>query len=220
MNITQIANAALEEHLGEQPIQDIGENSLNASIIRSKLEACKRELFDLTSWDFAYETAKLSLTDNQAAGLQYKYKYFLPANCMYLKIVDRKSFVESFNRNYNYMNLDDRADFRQVSDGAGRIIALSNVPDAYAVYYKEISDSEVWPIDFSNALAALLASKIALRITASVEKRNGAVQMFNFYKDQALAKSLNRQKPYRKRRVAEMIQDRLNAFIPFNRRHY
>lgn len=211
MNKTDIVNNCLL-FLGLKNINNLGQNSEIAKIISTQYDNCLRELMDEQPYDFGYRIVSLARIpdsiDVRQYDIRFKYAYYLPQNCMFLKYVSTEGALQRYcpendEDEYRY----DR--FRQVNDGKGRIIVLSNVPQAYALYYEKQEDVNVYPIDFANAFSMLLAVKISQKATDQVEKLNASIQMFNYYRDIALAKSLNRQYEYKTGpKVPNFLKDR------------
>lgn len=208
MNKTEVVNKALI-FLEEPPLNNLDEDTETARLIESVYFNSLCVLFDNTPFDFGYRTAKLNLTEPQYEDLNYKYSYYMPDNSIYNLAVESRGEL----KNFRFAIKERYRDFREVNDDKGRIIILSNVPQAWCMYYAKTLDVSVFPIDFAYAFSYLIASEIAPTITGKKEDVNAAIAMFNHYKGTALAKSLNRQKNYNKaRRVPNIIRVRNRSY--------
>jgi hypothetical protein len=211
MNKTDIINNCLL-FFGLENINNLDENSEVARTVNAQYDFCLMELMDQQSFDFGYkivQLAKIPLADCRQYDIRFKFSYYMPNNCMFLKYVSTESILANYVLEQNGENYP-KDYFRQVNDGSGRIIILSNIAAACALYYEKQEDANIYPIDFANAFSMLLAVKVAKKLTGLTEMLNAAIQMHNYYKDIALAKSLNRQAEYKNftPNVPKFLRDR------------
>lgn len=150
-----ICNKALS-HLGiSTEIQDITEASKEA-------RACARFYSDVIEtslrdypWGFASVLASLGAPVTIATNKEWYYSYRMPPDCLTLIRLLSGSRIDTE---------DSRVPFKKAHDSQGTII-LTDLTDAYAEYTSTVTDPSLFPADFADAAALLLAGMIAPRVT-------------------------------------------------------
>lgn len=171
-----VCNAALH-YLGiDAEIQDLEtEQTKEARAFRQFYDIARDKTLRDFDWPFARRVATLVL-DTADPTEEWAYGYDMPANAVAIRRIlngtgDR---VE---------NEDSRIRFRQFNDGAEQII-LTDQADASAVYTARIDDPLLYPADFKDAFAMLLAAKVAPKLftVAELAKTRIDEKMMAFYR--------------------------------------
>lgn len=153
--------------LGQAPINALNEQSERARRVSLFYEPARTELLRMHDWSFARRTeplseAKLPETENpKPLGVAYQY----PAGAMYVTRV----FVPG----------REKIPFEEFYGATGaKKYLVCPAKEAYAQYTQDVKDANLFPPDFANTLAELLASKLAMTLTADVNLAQLAYQKF------------------------------------------
>ena len=153
---TEICNLALS-HLG------IGKEIASLETEKSQEAASCRRFYttalDATlrdyPWAFATKIATLALVEEEPND-EWLYSYRYPTDCLFIKRI--LSGLKEDTR-------QSRVVYRVLSDSAGKLI-YTNYENADMEYTYRVTDSNIYPSDFTLALSFRLAYYIAPQITA------------------------------------------------------
>jgi hypothetical protein len=193
MNKTDILNIALD-YLGQDNIESFDSLPKDKMYLAFNFTLAQKELSQGGIWNVGYRSVKLDQAnvDLSQLDISYKFAYIVPPQATHIDFVGEYELAKDFKYRKNQIIATPR--IICADDGAKYI--LSNVDNAYCVYFKYVDDFSLLDISYVNALAYLIASKIAVKmcgITEGINFQNGALQFFNYYKGDAHAKSLNSQ---------------------------
>jgi len=193
MGKTDVVNMALIA-LGVDTITEYNEDTKTARLCRAVYNACVDELYQNGVWNDCWRSCKLELAQLPlpTKDLDFRYTYIRPATAYFVRGVGtlpnlKKNVDERWNAHFP---------FRQVSVGASQYLLSNVIPEeAICIYYEQPNDHSIpyFDANFTQALAHLLASKVAISLTENVNKQNTEIQLYNYYKGQAHANSLNSQ---------------------------
>lgn len=171
----QIANIALTTYLGKGRINGIDDRSPSAQQIEIHYDEVRREILSEWPWPFALRHAPLALlTVNDRP--EWSYKYALPAKLLRLNWVND---AEAAKDAILCRTVYDTP--RMVQDG----FLYSDLESATAEFLADVDDPTVYPPKFTQAMAALLAARIAVALTESERKARGALDTYYMYLDEA-----------------------------------
>ena len=111
---------------------------------RFVMEDCIKKVLRSYPWGFATKYAQLTV-NNTAPVHGYEYGYTIPTD--YIRLLD----VTGDNNIHN----------PKASFCISNSLILTNVNPAYARYVAYVTDVARWPVDFKDAVAALIAAEIA-----------------------------------------------------------
>lgn len=191
MNQTEIINAAVYFLDEKATLISDSQTEYPRPFYVQKFKEALDELFCQTHWDFAQAATKLNLADKLPSTLMnfYEYAYVRPQNVGLIRTVDKKEIIEMILFSKKEIEVKD---FREVDDGKGGIIILSNIEDACCLYTNKLTNPYLYPGDFCNALIYGTAVKLAPRLNK--EMLTSAIQMYNYYLGVAVENTLNKQK--------------------------
>lgn len=152
-----VINAALLK-VGLPLAADIGDCDWNASYI---YENCAREVLRSHAWGFAQRFAVLERLGEEPP-FGYKYFYRIPGDCLKLIDVHCQSTLRA-----------PKARFSQQKDKIA-----CNVAPCYLRYVGLELEPDDWPADFTDAVASLIAVRIA---GLSAEKMGMVPQLLQLY---------------------------------------
>lgn len=164
-----ICNLALS-HVGvSTEIQDLdAERSKEAQACRRFFASTREEVLRAFPWPFATRIVGLQLVEEDP-NVEWGFSYRYPSACLAARRVLSGARVEAAAQ---------RIPFRIASDDDGRLI-LCDLEDAQLEYTADITAAAVFDIDFVNAVALLLASKIGPRFGPEATKLgNRALQLY------------------------------------------
>lgn len=150
-------------------------------------------------WNFATRSIQLATSTETFLGYQYVYGY--PADAVnVLGVAD----VNGLRHSLDYvLSFPERIPFYpwryawkvvSHSNGTSRLI-VTDLPEAYAIYTQQHTDTESFPPDFVSCLAWKLAANIGAELQASANLIQTAEQMYLLAKGTAGANSLNEERP-------------------------
>lgn len=156
----EIANRALFK-LGAAPISSFEDTTEEGISIKSFYNQIRDELLSSHRWCFALERAELApLVDKPAFG--YEFKYQLPSDFLRLEQV--------YNANFRYDLLTYQFRGRSPFSIEGNKILTDIGPVLQIRYLKRVSNSELFPPTFVNALADRIAFEFCERFTQNSNK--------------------------------------------------
>lgn len=152
---TEICNLALT-HLGQG--KEIGniesENSEEARTARRVYETARDTVLRDFPWSFATKIAALSLIETEP-NTEWAFSYRVPTDCLYLRRI--LSGLRNDNR-------ESRTPYRVAQDDSG-LILFTDYEDAEAEYTVRVTDTTLYPPDFTMAFSYYLAALMAPRLT-------------------------------------------------------
>lgn len=187
-SIAAVCNLALSAIGNSVEINDLEkENTAEANACRRFYEQVRDEVLRDFPWPFAQRTVALALvTTNPTTEWAYAYRY--PVDClMFGRIL---GLVRNESRK-------DRVPYEMASDGAGGQLIYTDWPNAVGQYIIRATDPTNWQPDFVQAVALLLASYIAPRITKGDPYKLGqlAFQKYQWAIQRAFDNALNEGQP-------------------------
>ena len=150
-DLTAVANLALD-HLGEPYLTDYTtDEGTTADAVRVHLPQCVETVLEGHAWSFATVRVELTATEDDIPPGEYGSAFDLPEDCLRLIRV----------------NGNDVDDPQRVFEVQGRLLLL---PDEGATapvvaYISNAVDVAMWPTTFTDAVAFLLAARLAPKLT-------------------------------------------------------
>lgn len=181
-SVIGIYNMALS-HLGVgKEVADVEEDSEEAAALNRFYEQARDEMLRAFPWPFATKIAALALVEEDPND-EWSFSYSVPSDCLALRRILSGSRNDS---------RQDRVPYREAYGTAGAVI-FTDMEDAELEYTVRVSDAGRFAPDFAQALACLLASYVAPRLTAGDPNGLGkrALQLYQYYVSRAQAQALN-----------------------------
>jgi hypothetical protein len=173
-----IANTALADLGVALVIQSFDERSVQAQACRANFTASADVALERHNWSFARKRAVLA-DHPDGATEDWQFRYVYPSDCLALR-----GFVLA-DKTIDLPPLELNA----ASDGALSI--LTNWPSATAVYTFRQNLIQAWTPSFCDYVAAVLASRIAVRLTGKRALRQDMLELADFRFRQASAMNAN-----------------------------
>ena len=154
---TEVANTALSI-IGELPISSFADDSRSARIVSERYDDVRRAVLRDHFWNSAKARQRLpKLSQSPAFGWNNQFQ--LPSDWLRLvRINDRDPLVEQYE-----------------IEG---LKLLTDMTEVKLVYVRDETDPSKWDVMLREAIAARLASEIAVPIVQSREARNDAWQIY------------------------------------------
>ena len=186
MTNTDICNMALS-FLSKGRIKSMTEeNREEARQCQTHYENCRRLLLRTYPWGFARRKVQLALLDASFPGWAFVYRY--PKNCLNIAYI--------YDEAQAYERIAQKQRFETALLDAESRVILTDVEDAWAEYCYDVTDADLFPPEFTEALAHKLASAMALALTGSDALMQREYQLFQGMLD--VAKSQDAQEKERK----------------------
>lgn len=167
-----IINNALN-YLGQQSIQSVDEQNDRARKCKQMYDIARRELLRKQDWGFAQEEVILNKLPKENY-LERRFVYAYPENALFIKkIYSEESIRLRINFEYRVANLD------------GQKVICSNQRNPKAIITKDVQDTTLFDATFKEALSYLLASKVALALTADDGLLKASLQQYQLALDGA-----------------------------------
>lgn len=183
----QIANIALGTYLGKGRINSLDERTPEAQQIDIHYDEVRREILSEWSWHFVTRRdvlARVTVNDKP----EWASKFALPAKTLLLRWVnDPQSAKDAISQREVY----DTA--RLVQGG----FIYSDLEEATAEFVGDFDDPTVYPPKFTQAFAALLASRIAVPLTETANKASAAASEYDRLLDEAKVQDIQMEMPIR-----------------------
>lgn len=181
-SLVAIWNKALSGCLGERAaISQPDEQSAAAAVCRLHYDTTRDTLLAMHDWTFARR--RVSLADIGSPPQLWGFRYQLPAQC----IRDRRITPAMIGQAVRYEIASD------VDDQGGDIQVLyADVSPAELVYTARVTNTELYPPMFVEALAWSLAAAAADSITASKSRQDMAIKRASEWAAYARADDMNR----------------------------
>lgn len=171
-----LKNQALGYLKNDNTIEDESENSIENDKVNLYWDTCVGVVQRAHLWDFAKKRVTLALTGTAPTGWAYQYAY--PSDCI------------RADRIYNALDPQDikldRIPFEVAKNpsGAGKVI-WTDEGNAELIYGILETEPTAWSDDFDNALALLLAHKLALAISNDARRSSDLLTLYLAAIDQA-----------------------------------
>jgi hypothetical protein len=193
MSETHIANLALGRLDIGQAISSLSEQSNPARQCNRFFAQARREVLRSFPWPFATRSVLMAqVADETFPGWRYLYQY--PSHCLLLRFVgpqDGIRAVQTYFYRHDWTVFDNYVrhfPFQLTNRSDGNIGVLSDLESAWAFYTVDVTNTGVFPADFTNALAWRLAMEIAGPLGKS---RAEATQNYMNWRREAMAQALN-----------------------------
>lgn len=171
MTITDICNMALS-YISKGSILSLDDGSEEATQCKIHYDSCRSLMLRTYTWGFARRVVKLAALDESLPEWRFVYAY--PAKCCAVRLIYNEDTAAD-----KYTAQKASWDAVIVSDNT-RAIA-TNVEEAWAEYTRDVTNTDVFPPEFVQALAHFLASQIALPLTGSGAIMETQYQMFQAF---------------------------------------
>lgn len=195
---TDIANLALGRLGVGIAISSLAEQSAPARLCARFYHQCRKEVLRAHPWGFSMASDSLAELDDQTfPGWMYVYQY--PQSCLMVRYVGDESGLRVAQTaltscNWREWNqLQRRFMPFQValkSDGASRVL-LSDVPDAMAFFTYDVTNTAVFPVDFSSTFAWRLAMEVGGPLQADLKLIVHARNEYLFWGSHSTAQDMN-----------------------------
>ncbi len=180
MTNTDICNMALS-FLSKGKISSIDDNVEEAKQCKIHYEHCRKILLRQYPWGFAKRTVKLALLADEVPGWKYCYSY--PHQCLSVRYL--------FNEDNAETREEDITEFDMAIISDNQRTLLTDCENAWCEYIYDVKDVDMYPPEFSEALARLLASQMAMVLTGNANIQQANYQLYQMMME--LAKTQNAQ---------------------------
>lgn len=198
MSSTDIANLALGRLGVGRAIASLSEQSSAAVICNRFYEQCRKEVLRAHPWGFSMAAVDLVEVSAQTfPGWTYVYQY--PTRCLMVRYVGDEGGLRLAQTALTSCNWREWSELQRrfmpfqvalKSDGASRVL-LSDVPDAKAFYTYDVTNTGVFPDDFSSLFAWRLAMEAGGPLQADPNLVARARSEFLFWGSHATAQDMN-----------------------------
>lgn len=189
----QICNMALSHIGGYSDIAALDNSSQESKKCKLLYSPARDSVLRDNNWNFATKVLTLALLTDTYLGWVYGYQY--PVDClMAIKIYN--DYNNNINRDsiyYPECNVtDNKIEFQIISNEAltGRII-LTNKEDAKLVYIAKVTDTNMFDVEFIDALSYRLASELAISLKGDMQLQQQLFQAYLMKAGQARANNCN-----------------------------
>jgi hypothetical protein len=181
-SVVDIYNMALNNIGHSQQVAATDEQSKAARVCSQWYEHCRDEMLKATEWPFATAWKALSQLTNVPTD-DWALAYDYPSDALKARFI-----VLGHRRVHPY----DRVPFEIASqESSGRKMILCDYEAITLCYTRRVTDPEKFPPLFTGALAAYLAYRIAMPMTANPEMRNAAYELYVLEARRAIAAELD-----------------------------
>lgn len=179
MNITDICNMALGQ-VAQETIASTDESSESARQCRMYYDITRESLLSSFRWGFAERNAKLSLLDTTIPKWEYAYAY--PNTCLIIHQVynKEKGPVDESLKDDKYN------EYELLTVNETQKVIGTDIEQAWASYTSNVRNAEAFSPFFIEALAHLLASKLAIPLAGSQSLMQQEYQLYQAAIQQAL----------------------------------
>nr|DAG29455.1 MAG TPA: tail tubular protein [Caudoviricetes sp.] len=165
MNNVDICNLALS-YLGAATIGSFDEANENARQCKLHYDAQRQALLRDYNWGFARRITDLAPLDTTVPGWAYAYRY--PSKCIAVRRVFDPEDIDLKRATSEYSMC--------ILDEANKVL-LSDVANAKCEYTYDITNANLFPGAFADALARAMAAAMAIAITGSESKQQAQYQL-------------------------------------------
>lgn len=175
----QIYNLALG-HLGISTfVASLTERSKEATVCNQFFDGARDSLLELFDWNFARKRVRLALSPTVVTN--WGYTYLHPTDAVKAR---RIAYPE-----LRSLSADQRIPFEIATDGSARLILTDQV-DAELIYTVRVTDPNLFAATFADALAAQLATRIAMPLSVSTTVKDAAEKKYVAVLNTAIAVDL------------------------------
>ena len=193
-----IANIALTTYLGKGRINSLTENTTAAQQIEIHYDEVRKEVLSEWTWSFITKRARLAvLVDNDRD--EWAYRYQMPINLLRVRWVNTPEIAKTA--------IWEREVYDTPRDISGGYL-YSDTEDATMEYTEDSDDPTIYPPKVTQAMAALLASRIAIALTETAAKMEGALREYARYLDEAKVQDIEMEEPIRVLQNADYLEAR------------
>lgn len=195
---TDIANLSLGRLGVGVAISSLAQQSAEARLCARFYDQCRKEVLRAHPWGFSMAAVDLVEVSGQTfPGWTYVYQY--PANCLMVRYVGDEGGLRLVQTTLASCNWRDWNELQRrfmpfqvalKSDGASRVL-LSDVPDAKAFYTYDVTNTGVFPDDFSSTFAWRLAMEVGGPLQASADLVARARGEYLFWSSHSTAQDMN-----------------------------
>jgi len=205
----EICNMALAAIRGKS-INSLTEPSREAQQCNLHYDIARRFVLRDSPWQFAKKVVALQLRTEEPLHWIYAYQY--PGDCLNLRTVTGdyafKTPVDTFDRprvHYNdYIEPELSQPYEIHNDGDNKII-VTDVPEAYAIYTKNVELTTLFDAQFITAFSFYLGSLIAVPISGveiGSKMRSDSLSMYTSTMSAAVSAEMNEQRQPARREPA------------------
>lgn len=192
----EICNLALNS-LGQTiPIANLTERSKEAKLCATHYPQVRDELLSMHPWPFARKAQALVLVaDAPLIGWEYQYAY--PQTCLRAWRVCREDGIRQTWRDLclswdwhgqRYATMD--VPF-ELTSGSQQTCLATDLEDAYLLFTSKVTDTNRFSPLFVNALAQMLASRLAMPLAVDPRRQQMAAELAYNAMQYAMAEALN-----------------------------
>lgn len=157
MTSIDICNLALSYLGNTRSIASMSEQSTEAILCNRFYNIARESLLKIFPWNFAVKQDSLTAVDETTNGFAYVYVY--PEDCLrVLKVMSANEGNNTIVNDYNVCYAHDSVDVKRV---------VCDISEAQASYIVDIQDVAAMPSEFIDAVALVLASRVAFPLTSS-----------------------------------------------------
>lgn len=191
-SVAAICNQALSALALDADIQVITENSAEARACNLFYEDVRDQVLRDFPWPFARKVAVLALVTGTPNEWGYQYRY--PSDALAIRRILPYGDDTATLGQLEFPST--RIPYSIAQDATGRLL-WTFMEDAWVEYTVQITDVTMFPDDFAAAVALLLASFIAPRVTGGDPNKLGdrALAKYQWRISSAKANALNEQAP-------------------------
>lgn len=173
-----ICNMAIA-NVGGQPILSLDESGKSADACRLRFEESRLQTLAKCLWNFA-SLWQVGVRMDMPSKPPYRYVYSYPTNALKLFEILRDNPA------------DPKVPFEVTAnpEGAGKLIHTDHERPVF-VYNIDVKDSSEFSVEFREAMAWLLTSKIAVPLTKDLKRQQEAYKMYMIATSEAQASNAN-----------------------------
>lgn len=175
-----IANMALSNIGARSTISSFLENSAEASNVNLWYEYCRLQTLQSYNWAFARKRVSLVVSDEDADGVQWQFRYLLPDDCVAVRLLENP--IGKRGKAVPY-------DIELSPLGVKSLV--TNLEEAVAIYTSNVSDVTIFSPLFIDTLACCIGWRIAFPITGDRNIQDDQAKLFRFMLLSASAQDAN-----------------------------
>lgn len=166
---TVIANMALDNIGAKSVIASLSENSPEAKACKLWYDSSRRQALEAFNWSFARRRLTLASHSDDPPEQRWNFRYQYPVDCIKAREIENPMGPDADAIPFT-IELDDAATAKTI---------LTDLDDAVLIYTADISSTSLFSMFFVDTLSALLASRIAIKITGKRTLKGDMIQQYN-----------------------------------------
>lgn len=166
---TTIANMALDSLGSKSVIASLTEASPEAKACKLWYDASRRQALEAFNWSFARRRLTLASHSDAAPEQRWNFRYQYPVDCIKAREIENPLGPDADAIPFT-IELDDAATVKTI---------LTDLDDAVLIYTSDISNTSLFSMFFVDTLSALLAARIAIKITGKRTLKGDMIQQYN-----------------------------------------